>query len=80
VLTTERRNPETLVARRLKETRPGDLIVVERAGAYCSSMCVKNFNSFPEAPEILRRKDRSFVLIRKRQTLEQMIESEIIPF
>lgn len=79
VLTTEKRNPEALAPRLLAQTKPGDLIVVERAGAYCASMCVKNFNSFPEAPEVLRRKDGSFTPIRKRQTLKHMIENEIIP-
>ena len=29
------------------------MIVVEGAGAYCSSMSTKNYNSFPEAPELL---------------------------
>lgn len=79
VLTTEKKNPENLAPRLLAETTPGDLIVVERAGGYCASMCVKNFNSFPEAPEVLRRTDGSFTLIRKRQTLEQITQNEIIP-
>eukprot|EP00960_Hanusia_phi_P025698 745822-Hanusia_phi.AAC.1 len=31
---------------------PGDVIIIEASGAYCSSMSTKNYNSFPEAPEV----------------------------
>jgi diaminopimelate decarboxylase len=27
-------------------------MVIEGSGAYCSSMSTKNYNSFPEAPEV----------------------------
>ncbi|CAN0279733.1 unnamed protein product, partial [Laminaria digitata] len=30
----------------------GDLIVVEGCGAYVAGMSAKNYNSFPEAPEV----------------------------
>jgi diaminopimelate decarboxylase len=79
MLTVTVRDPETILPQFIAETEPGDLLVIERAGGYCSSMNMKNFNSFPESPEILRRKDGSFELIRKRQTLEQMTENEILP-
>ena len=78
VLTTAKKNPEMLAPRELPVTRRDDLIVIERAGAYCASMCMKNFNSFPEVPEVFRRKDGSSVLIRKKQTFEQMIQNEIV--
>ncbi len=78
-LTVAVRDPETLVPQWLAETHAGDLLVVERAGGYCSSMNMKNFNSFPEAPEVLQRKNGSFELIRKRQTLEQMTQNELLP-
>lgn len=78
-LTVALRDPETSVPQLIAETEAGDLLVVERAGGYCSSMNMKNFNSFPEAPEVLRRKDGSFEVIRKRQTLEQMIQNEVLP-
>ncbi|AVT38311.1 diaminopimelate decarboxylase [Plantactinospora sp. BB1] len=63
----------------LARTQPGDLLVVERAGGYASSMSMKNFNSFPEAPEVLRRTDGSVHLIRERQTLDQIIANERVP-
>ena len=78
-LTVAVRDPETLQPQMLAETQAGDLLVVERAGGYCSSMNMKNFNSFPEAPEVLQRKDGRFELIRKRQTLEQMTQNELLP-
>jgi len=78
-LTVALRDPETSVPQLIAETRPGDLLVVERAGGYCSSMNMKNFNSFPEAPEVLHRKNGSFDVIRKRQTIEQMTQNEVLP-
>jgi diaminopimelate decarboxylase len=78
-LTVAVRDPETSVPQLLAETEAGDLLVVERAGGYCSSMNMKNFNSFPEAPEVLLRKDGRFDVIRKRQTIEQMTQNELLP-
>jgi len=78
-LTVAVRDPETFVPQLIAETEPGDLFVVERAGGYCSSMNMKNFNSFPEAPEVLHRKDGRLEVIRKRQTLEQMTQNELLP-
>lgn len=79
VFTTAAGNPDEIEPRLIAETKLGDLLVVERAGGYCSSMSMKNFNSFPESPEVLLRRDGSFVLIRRRQTVEQIIQNEIIP-
>jgi diaminopimelate decarboxylase len=53
--------------------------VIERAGGYCASMSMKNFNSYPEAPEVLRRTDGSYDLIRARQTIDQIVANERIP-
>jgi diaminopimelate decarboxylase len=54
-----------------------DYLVIEDAGAYCSSMTAINYNSFPRVPEVMIKEDGEFVLIRKRQTMEQMIENEL---
>jgi diaminopimelate decarboxylase len=78
-LTVAVRDPETSVPQLIAETEAGDLLVVERAGGYCSSMNMKNFNSFPEAPEVLRRKNGSLEVIRKRQTVDQMTQNEVLP-
>ena len=79
VLTPAPGNPEALHPRLLPETRIGDLIVLGGAGAYCSSMAAKNYNSFPEAAEVMISKDGSVELIRERQTLDQIVQNELMP-
>ncbi|MDL2289249.1 diaminopimelate decarboxylase [Clostridia bacterium OttesenSCG-928-F22] len=54
----------------------GDYVVIGGAGAYCSSMAPFNYNSHLQAPEILVRQDGRQQLIRKGQTLEQLLENE----
>ncbi|MDR1817906.1 MAG: diaminopimelate decarboxylase [Puniceicoccales bacterium] len=72
--------PETLSARALPAaTRRGDLLLIGGCGAYCSAMSAKNYNSFPEAPEVLAGTDGVARLIRRRQTLEQIIANEVAP-
>ncbi len=78
ILTPEPGNPEGLLPRLLMEARIGDIVVIEGAGAYCASMASKNYNSFPECAEALLEPDGSFALIRKRQSLQQIIQNEII--
>ncbi|MFV0445809.1 MAG: diaminopimelate decarboxylase [Planctomycetaceae bacterium] len=78
ILTPEPGNPEGLLPRRLPEAKIGDALVIGGAGAYCAGMASKNYNSFPEAPEVLLRSDGSTQLIRRRQTLEQVLENEIV--
>jgi diaminopimelate decarboxylase len=68
---------EELGPRELPEVQIGDLCVIEGAGAYCSSMTAKNYNSFPEAAEVLLRENGELTLIRRRQTLDQMLQNEI---
>ena len=43
----------------------GDLVSIEGAGAYCSGMSTKNYNSFPEAPEVLIDANDNIHLIRR---------------
>lgn len=79
ILSPEPDNPEGLKTRLLERAEVGDIIVIGGAGAYCASMSAKNYNSFPEAPEVLLGADGAPTLIRSRQTLEQMIQNEILP-
>jgi diaminopimelate decarboxylase len=79
VLTPAPGRPEALLARSLPETRIGDLVVIGGAGAYCSSMSAKNYNSFPEAAEVMISGNGSAELIRKRQTLDQITQNEVMP-
>ena len=79
VITPAPGNPEGLQLRLLPETRTGDLVVIGGAGAYCSSMAAKNYNSFPEATEVMISRNGSVELIRKRQTLNQIMQNEVMP-
>jgi len=63
--------------RAMAEPAVGDLLVVGGAGAYCSSMAPFNYNSHTQAPEALFTPGGELQLIRKRQTLEQILENEM---
>lgn len=63
--------------RTLSETRKGELVVLESAGAYGFSMA-SNYNSRPLPAEILVDGNKT-ALIRKRQTLTDMIRGESLP-
>lgn len=78
LLTPEPGNSEALAPRKLPEARICDALVIGGAGAYCAAMPAKNYNSFPEAPEVLIKSDGAFQLIRKRQTLDQILANEVL--
>ena len=69
--------PEQLAERKLRKAEIGDLLVMDGSGAYCAGMSAKNYNSFPEAPEVLVDRSDVVHLIRARQTLEQIYQNEI---
>lgn len=77
MLTPAPGDPEALAPREVPRPRVGDLVLVGGAGAYCAAMSTVNYNSYPAAPEVLREMDGSLRLVRRRQTLEQMLENEI---
>ena len=77
ILTPAPGDSEALSPRRLPASQPGDFVLIGGAGAYCSAMSAKNYNSFPEAPEVLLEKDGTLRLIRRRQTLEQVVANEL---
>ncbi|MDU0353151.1 diaminopimelate decarboxylase [Paraglaciecola aquimarina] len=56
---------------------PDDYLAVRSAGAYGFVMA-SNYNSRPRVPEVLIDKDVVH-LVRKRETIEQLFENEIIP-
>ncbi|HPO16913.1 MAG TPA: diaminopimelate decarboxylase [Candidatus Hydrogenedentes bacterium] len=76
ILTPKPGNPEQLKPRVLKEARIGDALVIEGAGAYCAAMSSKNYNSFPECGEVLLTHAGKLVLVRRRQTLDQVLQNE----
>jgi len=65
------------VARLMVEPNIDDFIVIGGVGAYCSSMSPYNYNSHPQVPEALFTAQGGLELIRKRQTLEQMLVNEV---
>ena len=69
--------PEELSERPLRKAVPGDILIMDGSGAYCSGMSSKNYNSFPEAPEVLLDASGKVHLIRERQTLHQIYQNEI---
>ncbi len=78
VLTPEPGNPEGLLPRLLPAARPGDTLVIGGAGAYCSGLQGKNYNSFPEAPEVLLTSTGELKLLRRRQSLDQITQNEVL--
>ncbi|GAX09512.1 diaminopimelate decarboxylase [Fistulifera solaris] len=77
LMTPKPGEPEDLAERALRKATIGDICVMDGSGAYCSGMSTKNYNSFPEAPEVLVGKNGETFLIRKRQSLEQIYANEI---
>jgi diaminopimelate decarboxylase len=56
--------------------RIGDLVVIGGAGAYCAGMATINYNSYPQAPEVMLGRDGALTLLRRRQTAEQVWQNE----
>ena len=77
ILTTASGDPECLAPRRMARAEIGDTLVIEGAGAYAAGMSAKNYNSFPEAAEVMIDTSGEPRLIRRRQSLEQAMQNEI---
>ena len=63
--------------RELADVKAGDVLAVLSAGAYGFSMS-SNYNSRPMSAEVLVDGDK-FTVIRKRQTMSDLIAGEVIP-
>jgi len=77
ILTPAPGDPEGLQTRRLPEAAVGDFLLIGGAGAYCSAMNAKNYNTFPESPEVIIRTTGEPALIRRRQTIDQILANEV---
>ena len=78
LLTPAPNEPEVLLARSLgQRVAIDDFVVVEGAGAYCSSMATKHYNSFPEAAEVLLDEKGAVHLIRRRQKPAEIWTNEL---
>ena len=62
-------------ARKLPEMKAGDLVVLETAGAYGTSMG-SNYNFRPLCAELLVDGDR-FAVVRKAQTFEEILSLNV---
>jgi diaminopimelate decarboxylase len=63
--------------REIPRPRRHDLLAVMSAGAYGFTMA-SNYNSHPKPPEVLVDGDQYYV-VRKRETMEDLINGEMIP-
>lgn len=77
LMTPKPGEPEDLAERCLRKAEIGDLLVMDGSGAYCAGMSTKNYNSFPEAPEVLVDFDGKPHMIRNRQPLEEIYKNEV---
>ena len=77
ILTPAPGDPEALAPRRVPRPELGDLVLVGGAGAYCAAMSTINYNSYPQAPEVMLERDGTLRLLRRRQRLEQVWENEV---
>jgi diaminopimelate decarboxylase len=77
VLTPAPGDPDSIAPREVSRPEIGDLVLIGGAGAYCASMATTNYNSYPAAPEVMRDAPGQFRLLRRRQTLEQMLANEV---
>ena len=68
---------EGLGPRWVPRPRVGDLVIVGGAGAYCAAMSTINYNSYPQAAEVMLEPDGALRLIRRRQSLDQMLQNEV---
>lgn len=79
VLTPAPGDPEALGPRLVPRPAVDDLVVVDGAGAYCAAMSTVNYNSYPQAPEVMREPDGTLRLVRRRQTFDQVLANEVVP-
>ena len=77
ILTPAAGDPEALAPRRVPRPQIGDLVIVGGAGAYCAAMSTINYNSYPQAPEVMLEPDGALRLLRRRQDLDQVWGNEV---
>ena len=59
----------------MPELKPGDVIAVPAAGAYCLAMA-SNYNGMPR-PEVLMLRDGKAQVMRRRETLDDLLTAEV---
>jgi diaminopimelate decarboxylase len=76
ILTPAPGDPEALAPRWVPRPQIDDLVVVGGAGAYCAGMATINYNSYPQAPEVMLD-GGALSLLRRRQVPEQVWQNEV---
>ena len=61
----------------IAEPEIGDYVVIGGTGAYSESMSPENYNSHRKAPAVMRTAGSKLVLIRKKQTRQQITQNEL---
>jgi diaminopimelate decarboxylase len=59
----------------MPDLKPGDVIAVPAAGAYCLAMA-SNYNGMPR-PEVLMLRDGEARVMRRRETLDDLVAAEV---
>lgn len=77
LLTPEPTEPDTPSTRRLQRAAIGDVVVIEGAGAYCSSMSAYGYNSFPDSAEVMVSPDGEPTLAYRPWTLDDKLRREL---
>ena len=77
LLTCKLYDQEVLEPIKLAKVSIWDSIVIDWTWAYNSSMSMKNYNSFPEAGEVMIMSNNEIKEIRKRQNPEDIWKNEI---
>jgi len=77
ILTPAPGDPEALLPRHVARPKIDDLVVIGGAGAYCAAMSTVNYNSYPQAPEVMLEPDGTLRLLRRRESLEEIWRNEI---
>jgi len=67
----------TVAPRMMSKPQVGDYVVIGGTGAYCSSMAPFNYNSYLQAAELMLTPNGKIKIIRKSQSLEQLVINEI---
>lgn len=77
IITTKLYDQETIEARTLPAVNVWDILVIEWTWAYNTSMSMKNYNSYPEAWELMILQDWTIKEVRKRENPEEIWRNEI---
>jgi len=70
-------NQNAVLPRELPLPEIGDMVMLGGAGAYCSGMNLAGYNSFPAAAEVLLGTEGTLRLLRRRQSLDRLIQDEV---